>query len=69
MGLLLHTSDKTLRFNLISVPVVKKTWARETENLEYLSETEDGSIPTVKLDAPNTESGKQPLLSSSIFWS
>ena len=39
------------------VPVVQKTWAKETSSLEYLSETEDTSIPTIKLNVVNTERG------------
>ena len=39
------------------VPVVQKTWAKETGSLEYLSETEDTSIPTIKLNVVNTERG------------
>ena len=39
------------------VTVVQKTWAKETSSLEYLSETEDTSIPTIKLNVVNTERG------------
>ena len=34
-----------------------KTWAKETKNLEFYSEVEDKTIPTVDLGIPNTERG------------
>ena len=34
-----------------------KTWAKETTNLEFYSEVEDKTIPTVDLGIPNTERG------------
>ena len=40
------------------VPVVLKTWAKETDNLEFYSEIEDKSIPTIDLGIPNTERGE-----------
>ena len=49
------------------VPVVQKTWAKETGSLEYLSETEDTSIPTIKLNVVNTERGNFPYEISSGF--
>ena len=42
---------------LFTVPVVLKTWAKETTNLEFYSEVEDKNIPTVHLGIPNTERG------------
>ena len=41
------------------VPVVLKTWAQETTNLEFYSETEDKTIPTIDLGVPNTERGSK----------
>lgn len=45
------------KFHTDRVPVVLKTWAQETDNLEFYSETEDKSIPTIDLGVPNTERG------------
>jgi len=39
------------------VPLQKRLWTNGVKNLEYCSEKEDNSIPTVKIDAPNTERG------------
>ena len=44
------------------MPVVLKTWAQETDNLEFYSETEDKSIPTIDLGVPNTERGRKKHL-------
>ena len=49
------------------VPVVLKTWAKETDNLEFYSEIEDKSIPTIDLGVPNTERGKQARSISDMF--
>lgn len=40
-----------------SVPIVLETWAQETSNIEFYSEKEDKSIPTIDLGIPNTERG------------
>lgn len=40
-----------------AVPVVKSTWGNTTTHIQYYSETEDLSIPTVDLGIPNTERG------------
>ena len=40
------------------MPVVKNTWGKETQLIEYYSEEEDPNIPTIDLGVPNTESGK-----------
>lgn len=45
------------QFHTDRVPVVLKTWAQETANLEFYSETEDNTIPTIDLGIPNTERG------------
>ncbi|KAL3856690.1 hypothetical protein ACJMK2_011415 [Sinanodonta woodiana] len=39
------------------VSVVKNTWGKETENIEYYSHVEDPSIPTIDLGVQNTEHG------------
>ncbi|XP_076435134.1 beta-1,3-glucosyltransferase-like [Babylonia areolata] len=39
------------------VPVVKATWGKEAELIEYYSELEDPLIPTINLGVPNTERG------------
>ncbi|KAL4224026.1 Fringe-like [Mactra antiquata] len=45
------------KFHKDRVPVVLETWAKETNNIEFYSETEDKSIPTIDLGVPNTERG------------
>ena len=52
---------------IFPVPVVLKTWAKETDNLEFYSEIEDKSIPTIDLGVPNTERGKQAWSISDMF--
>ena len=42
----------------VSVPIVLETWAKETKNIEFYSETADDSIPTIDLGIPNTERGE-----------
>ena len=37
--------------------MVKKTWAREAKHIEYYSDVEDPTIPTIDLGVPNTERG------------
>ena len=44
-------------YNIFAVTVVKKTWGKETENIEFFSDVSDPSIPTVTLGIPNTERG------------
>ncbi|KAL8614023.1 hypothetical protein ACOMHN_023258 [Nucella lapillus] len=44
-------------FHKDRVPVVKATWGRETELIEYYSDGVDPSIPTIDLGVPNTERG------------
>ncbi|CAL1528770.1 unnamed protein product, partial [Lymnaea stagnalis] len=39
------------------VPVVKATWGKETDLIEYFSEVSDVSIPTTDLGVPNTDRG------------
>ncbi|XP_013383275.1 beta-1,3-glucosyltransferase isoform X2 [Lingula anatina] len=39
------------------VPVVQKTWGQDAMNIEYYSEKEDSSIPTIDLGVPNTVRG------------
>jgi UDP-glucose:O-linked fucose beta-1,3-glucosyltransferase len=39
------------------VPVVKRTWARHATRVQFFSDVEDGTIPTVDLGVPNTERG------------
>ncbi|KAG2456686.1 B3GLT glucosyltransferase, partial [Polypterus senegalus] len=46
-----------LRLKKPLVPVVKKTWEKDTAFIEYYSDYADGSIPTVNLGVPNTERG------------
>lgn len=38
--------------------VVKATWEKEAEFLEYYSDVADDSIPTISLGIPNTERGE-----------
>ncbi|XP_071094064.1 beta-1,3-glucosyltransferase-like [Haliotis cracherodii] len=45
------------KFHADRVPVVKKTWDRESRNIEYFSDVDDPSIPTITLGIPNTERG------------
>ena len=40
------------------MPLQQRLWTKKVKNVEYCSEAEDSSIPTVKIDAPNTEKGK-----------
>ncbi len=44
-----------------TVTVVKKTWGREAELIEYYSDVRDTSIPTLDLGVPNTERGETRL--------
>ncbi|WAR01940.1 B3GLT-like protein [Mya arenaria] len=43
------------QFHTERVPVVLDTWAKESKNIEFYSETVDDSIPTIDLGVPNTE--------------
>ncbi|XP_053374894.1 beta-1,3-glucosyltransferase-like [Mercenaria mercenaria] len=45
------------KFHSDRVPIVLETWAQETSNIEFYSEKEDRSIPTIDLGIPNTERG------------
>ncbi|RUS72332.1 hypothetical protein EGW08_019911 [Elysia chlorotica] len=45
------------KFHESRVPIVKKTWGKEAEIIEYFSEVEDASIPTIDLGIPNSERG------------
>ncbi|XP_012945126.1 beta-1,3-glucosyltransferase [Aplysia californica] len=45
------------KFHESRVSVVKATWGKEAKVIEYYSEVEDASIPTVDLGVPNTERG------------
>ncbi|XP_046543285.1 beta-1,3-glucosyltransferase-like [Haliotis rubra] len=45
------------KFHADRVPVVKKTWGQESSNIEYFSDVDDSSIPTITLGVPNTERG------------
>ncbi|XP_048751884.2 beta-1,3-glucosyltransferase-like [Ostrea edulis] len=45
------------KFHKERVPIVKETWGKDTKNIEYFSEKEDPSIPTIDLGVPNTERG------------
>ncbi|XP_056612403.1 beta 3-glucosyltransferase a isoform X1 [Triplophysa dalaica] len=45
------------KFHFDRVPVVKKTWEKQTKLLEYYSDYADPSIPTIDLGVPNTERG------------
>ena len=42
----------------VSVSIVKSTWGKEAELIEYYSEVADAEIPTVNLGIPNTERGE-----------
>jgi len=43
---------------LFAVPVVKATWEKDAEFIEYYSDVTDASIPTVDLGVANTERGE-----------
>lgn len=43
---------------LLIVPVVKATWEKDAEFLEFYSDVTDASIPTISLGVPNTERGE-----------
>ncbi|XP_076024827.1 beta-1,3-glucosyltransferase [Genypterus blacodes] len=45
------------RFHSDRVQVIKATWEKEAELLEYYSDAADPSIPTIDLGLPNTERG------------
>ncbi|KAK2169117.1 hypothetical protein LSH36_12g16120 [Paralvinella palmiformis] len=45
------------KYHETRVSVVKNTWAKDTNHIEYYSEVEDQSIPTINLGVPNTEKG------------
>ncbi|KAL3042775.1 hypothetical protein OYC64_020657 [Pagothenia borchgrevinki] len=45
------------KFHSERVPVVKATWEKDAEFLEYYSDVTDASIPTISLGVPNTERG------------
>ena len=41
-----------------SVPIVKSTWGQYADNIVYVSDVEDSSIPTIASGVPNTERGR-----------
>ncbi|XP_075887862.1 beta-1,3-glucosyltransferase isoform X2 [Nelusetta ayraudi] len=45
------------KFHLDRVPVVKATWEKDADFLEFYSDVTDASIPTVSLGVANTERG------------
>uniref|UniRef100_A0A8D0U3X0 Beta-1,3-glucosyltransferase n=1 Tax=Sus scrofa TaxID=9823 RepID=A0A8D0U3X0_PIG len=45
------------KFHGERIPIVKQTWAGQAGRIEYYSDSEDSSIPTVDLGVPNTERG------------
>lgn len=45
------------KYHNVRVPVVKNTWGKYLENIEYFSEEYEESIPTVSLNIKNTERG------------
>ncbi|XP_043929173.1 beta-1,3-glucosyltransferase isoform X2 [Protopterus annectens] len=45
------------KFHKERLPVIKKTWEDQAGLIEYFSDHEDASIPTVYLGVPNTERG------------
>ncbi|KAM6911889.1 beta-1,3-glucosyltransferase [Lycodopsis pacificus] len=45
------------KFHSERLPVVKATWEKDAEFLEYYSDVADASIPTINLGVPNTERG------------
>ncbi|XP_068572135.1 beta-1,3-glucosyltransferase [Cebidichthys violaceus] len=45
------------KFHSERLPVVKATWEKDAEFLEYYSDVTDASIPTINLGVPNTERG------------
>lgn len=47
--------------HLFTVPVVKATWEKDAEFLEFYSDVTDASIPTVTLGVANTERGDHGL--------
>lgn len=44
-------------FGSCLVPVLKASWGKDAKEIEYFSDAEDGSIPTIVLGIPNTERG------------
>ncbi|CAG5116922.1 unnamed protein product, partial [Candidula unifasciata] len=54
----LYVAVKTCKkFHETRIPVVKATWGKEAELIEYFSEMADNKIPTIDLGIPNTERG------------
>lgn len=45
------------KFREERIPVVKNTWAQEAKHIEYYSDVEDPTIPSISLGIPNTERG------------
>lgn len=64
MAMFMMFWDAHPRLNLFPVPVVKTTWEKDAEFLEFYSDVTDSSIPTVSLGVPNTERGDQGHSSS-----
>ena len=52
---------------LISVPIVKQTWAGQASLIEYYSDHAESSIPTVDLGIPNTDRGESLILTTLII--
>ena len=44
---------------LVAVPIVQDLWTSALKHVEYYSEKEDDTIPTISLGVKNTERGKQ----------
>ncbi|KAJ8312073.1 hypothetical protein KUTeg_009446, partial [Tegillarca granosa] len=45
------------KFHKERIKIIKDTWGKTTKHIEYYSDKEDPSIPTVDLGIPNTERG------------
>ncbi|GAB1598117.1 beta-1,3-glucosyltransferase-like, partial [Argonauta hians] len=45
------------KFHNQRVPIIKKTWEKEARHIEFYSDVEDLSIPSIYLGVPNTERG------------
>ncbi|KAI0216568.1 Beta-1,3-glucosyltransferase [Lamellibrachia satsuma] len=45
------------KFHKTRVPVVQKTWGKQTKHIRYYSEEADESIPTIDVGVPNAEGG------------
>lgn len=45
------------KFHVERVPVVKNTWAKDADHIDYFSDGVDPVIPSIDLNIPNTERG------------